>query len=239
MSNYCNKFTEATDETTSICRLWGVEPKFQDLRVAKKKRHFDELAEDTRLTNAEQRFQITVFNCVIDIVTTQLTQRFTSMNNVTAKFSVIFPNVLSSLSEHDIVSQATLLQNEYNCDLSEAFPIQLVTLATSFKSEIAQLSSVQDLASLLIVDHAALTSTFAEVVSALLLFLTLPVTVASAERSFSKLRLIKNYLRSTMGQDRLGALAKLSIEAESAEMMKTEKIIELFASAKARRKKFF
>jgi hypothetical protein len=32
---------------------------------------------------------------------------------------------------------------------------------------------------------------------------TVPVTVASAERSFSKLKLLKNYLRSTMSQDRL------------------------------------
>ena len=204
VSDYRNNFTDAIDEATRICRLWGVDPKFQDIRVAKKKRHFDELAEDTRLTNAEQRFRITVFNCVIDTVTSQLTQRFTAMNNIAAKFSVIFPRVLSSVPEHDIVSQATALQKEYSCDLSDAFPVQLVTLASSFKSEIAQLSSVKDLARLLIVDNAALTSTFTEVVSAMLLFLTLPVTVATAERSFSKLRLIKNYLRSTMGQDRLG-----------------------------------
>jgi hypothetical protein len=32
---------------------------------------------------------------------------------------------------------------------------------------------------------------------------TVHVTVASAERSFSKLKLLKNYLRSTMSQDRL------------------------------------
>ncbi len=238
MSDYRNQFTDAIDEASRICRRWGIDPKFQDIRVAKKKRHFDELAEDTRLTNAEQRFRIMVFNCVIDIVTSQLTQRFTAMNNIAARFSVIFPSILSSIPEHDIVSLATGLQKEYSCDLSEAFPIQLVTLASSFKSEIAQLSSVKDLAHLLIVDHAALTSTFTEVVSALLLFLTLPVTVATAERSFSKLRLIKNYLRSTMGQDRLCALAKLSIEAESAGLMKTEKLIEAFASAKARKKCF-
>ena len=54
----------------------------------KKKRHFDELAK-TRLTNAEQHFRITVFNCVIDVVTSQLTQQFTAMNNIAAKFSVI------------------------------------------------------------------------------------------------------------------------------------------------------
>jgi hypothetical protein len=75
-------------------------------------------------------------------------------------------------------------------------------------------------------------------VTALLLFLTLPVTVASAERSFSKLRLIKNYLRSTMGQDRLQHLTLLSIEAESAEKLQTDQIIDDFASAKSRRKTF-
>ena len=64
--------------------------------MAKKKRHFDEFAEDIRLTNAEQRFRITVFNCMIDTVTLQLIKRFTAMNNVAAKFSVIFPSVLSS-----------------------------------------------------------------------------------------------------------------------------------------------
>jgi len=83
-----------------------------------------------------------------------------------------------------------------------------------------------------------MTSGFTDVVTALLLFLTLPVTSATAERSFSKLRLIKNYLRSTMGQDRLSALALLSIEAESAQSMETAKLIECFASAKARKKPF-
>ena len=56
-----------------------------------------------------------------------------------------------------------------------------------------------------------LESIFLNLSVSLRMFLTAPITVASAERRFSKLKLIKNYLRSTMDQDLLNNLARLSI----------------------------
>lgn len=53
-------------------------------------------------------------------------------------------------------------------------------------------------------------------VIALRIFVTMPVTVASAERCFSKLKLIKNYLRTVQTDDRLDNLALLSIEKDIA-----------------------
>jgi len=103
MSDYRNKFSDAVVEATRMRRLWSIDVKFKDTRVARKKRHFDELAEDSRLINAEQRFRITVFNCLIDTVTTQVTPRFTAMNSLITKVSIIFPNTLSSVPEHEIV----------------------------------------------------------------------------------------------------------------------------------------
>ena len=60
--------------------------------------------------------------------------------------------------------------------------------------------------------QAKLVDSFPHLHVALRTFLTIPVTVATAERSFSKLKLIKSFLRSTMTQSRLSSLAVLSIE---------------------------
>lgn len=49
---------------------------------------------------------------------------------------------------------------------------------------------------------------------ALRITLTMPPSVASGERSFSKLKIIKNYLRSSMNQKRLSDLAIISVERE-------------------------
>lgn len=68
--------------------------------------------------------------------------------------------------------------------------------------------------------------------------LTVPVTVASAERSFSKLKLNKNYLRSKMSQERLNGLAHLSIENDILYDIDLKKIIKDFASKKARKVNF-
>ena len=63
--------------------------------------------------------------------------------------------------------------------------------------------------------------------------------MATAERSFSKLKLIKTYLRNIMQDDRLSGLVVLSIENAEAWKLDVSKIIDDFASRKARRRKFF
>ena len=58
------------------------------------------------------------------------------------------------------------------------------------------------------------------------------------ERSFSKLKLIKSYLRSTMSQERLSRLAILSIEKEMLAELKCKNLISNFASQKVRKINF-
>ena len=51
------------------------------------------------------------------------------------------------------------------------------------------------------------------------ILLIIAVSIASCERSFSKLKLILSYLRASMGQDRLSDLALLSVERETLEKL--------------------
>jgi hypothetical protein len=70
---------------------------------------------------------------------------------------------------------------------------------------------------------------------ALQIMLTICVSVASCERSFSKLNLILTYSRASMGQERLSDLALLSIEKELVETINFDDEIDNFASAKSRK----
>ncbi|GKB94813.1 zinc finger MYM-type protein 1 [Tanacetum coccineum] len=69
--------------------------------------------------------------------------------------------------------------------------------------------------------------------------LTIPLTVTSAERSFSKLKLLKSYLRSTMSQERLNGLALIAIENDILENVDYELLINKFAAKNARRMAMF
>jgi hypothetical protein len=70
---------------------------------------------------------------------------------------------------------------------------------------------------------------------ALRILVTLPVSVASGERSFSSLKLIKNCLRSTMGQSRLNDMGLLSIENDVARRIDFTDVISTFANEKSRK----
>jgi len=65
--------------------------------------------------------------------------------------------------------------------------------------------------------------------------LTLPVTSAGVERSFSKLSLIKSKLRTTMGQESLESLMLFTTEKNILKALSTEHLVAQFAASVDRR----
>jgi hypothetical protein len=111
--------------------------------------------------------------------------------------------------------------------------IQLFNEITSFKDIFP--GKKQPIEILEIIVKNDLIPCFPNFALAIRIFLTLPVSVASGERSFSKLKIIKNYLRNNMTQERLSDLAIISIESEISEKIDFTEIIDKFASQKARK----
>ncbi|KAL2086792.1 hypothetical protein ACEWY4_017851 [Coilia grayii] len=81
---------------------------------------------------------------------------------------------------------------------------------------------------------------FSETLKLLRIIITTPMTTAESERCFSTLKRIKTFLRNTMAQDRLNALAMLSIEKRLTHDIPdfNRLVIEKFAHMKDRRAKF-
>ena len=153
------------------------------------------------------------------------------MDIVATTFQCLSPQFLSAESStNDIIYQSAASL--------DSFTTQLLSFRALFKDDIKHIPTVMELAHFLVVKNYSLLPTFQDLYTAFLLFLTLPVTVATTERSFSKLKLIKTYLRNTMQDDRLSGLAVLSIENAEARKLDVSKIIDDFASRKARRRKF-
>ncbi len=64
---------------------------------------------------------------------------------------------------------------------------------------------------------------------------TAPITTASSERSFSSLKLIKNFLRNKMGDERLDSCLILHIEKEAADRIALPNVLEKWSKLKHRR----
>ncbi|XP_038062619.1 zinc finger MYM-type protein 1-like [Patiria miniata] len=64
----------------------------------------------------------------------------------------------------------------------------------------------------------------------------IPVTSASCERSFSAMKLIKTYLRNSMGNERLGDLGMLYIERRRTEKLNMDEFVDKFATSHKNRR---
>ena len=103
---------------------------------------------------------------------------------------------MANEKDEELVSAAQKLKQAFPDDFSDALSLQLVAFRSVLLEDIKSIKTMSELAELLIVKYSCIASSYPEVCKALLLFLTILVTI-SAERSFSKLKIIKNYLRNT------------------------------------------
>lgn len=236
LEEYRNNYDTCKEEAEKLAQSWHIDAHFEEKRQHRPKIFFDENPTAHLFSTREHYFKINIYNALLDTVINQLRNRFQNFYNIIKAFQFLNPNNFVNLSEDELIKNSEFLQKLYPEDISTGFTVQILLLVP-LSTDIKNCRDILDFGNFLL-KNDTLSSNFPDVVTALILFLTLPVTVATAERSFSRLKLIKNQIRSTMMEDRLNSLALLAIEAEEAASMDLDNLVSAFADSKARRKDF-
>ena len=186
----------------------------------------------------EEKFKVTYFYHIIDQALTSLKDQFEQFQRYKEIFRFLLNGKFKSISEDKLIKHCNQLQSflEYkeHCDIygDELFQ-ELRHLKTLLPKDVTKSIDILNT-----IKSYWEEGGFQIVWVAYRILLTIPVTVASAERSFFKLKLIKPYLRTTMSQERLSGLAMISIENEYLDKLNYDDLIEEFASKNAKRSNF-
>jgi hypothetical protein len=222
-------------------------PREADVRRRRKKTQFSYEAPDEPVENPEDDYRINFFNVLMDQAIMSFEERFSQLMKFQDIFGFLF-NIQAYKEIHsDCSASAELLKlclslqqamsEKGDGTVDDESDIDGQSLYDEVKTlaNILPQNSVSPLDVLRYMVSNGLQELLPNLTVALCILLTVPVTVASGERSFSRLKLIKTYLRSTMSQDRLVGLAILSIENDVAQTLDFADLLSEFASQKARK----
>ncbi|KAK1424794.1 hypothetical protein QVD17_20132 [Tagetes erecta] len=228
-----NGYLNAIEEAKEIASEMGIDPVFTQKRVIKRKKRFDESSSTQEASfTPEEDFRVKYFIFIVDQAITSLDTRFEQFKEFEKLFGFLFPCILRGIEDKELKLSCQLLENalkfedKSDIDAHELY-MELKLLNTTNTGEFKNPLDV--------LKHLKEVEYFPNASIAYRVLLTIPVTVASAERSFSKLKLLKSYLRSTMSQQRLSGLAQISIENEILDNINCEDVINQFAMKNARR----
>lgn len=234
-------FERVLEEATNVARDLNVEtdfPPIDTVRPRRKPTQFQYEQSDEVLLDPKTKYKVEVFFRILDQTLTSLKDRFEELETFTDVFGFFTNNNLFSYSKDDLMKHCKdlnlKLKDSSNSD-TDIDGIDLFNEINALKLHFTEHQSNDPQTLLQYIFANDLMSTFPNIAIALRILLTLPVSVASGERSFSKLKIIKNYLRSTMHQQRLSNLAIVSIEHEILDSLDTKKLITDFANIKARK----
>jgi hypothetical protein len=194
-------FSDASDLAEEI----GSEIKIP--RVASRQKYRDSYAS----ASPEEYYRIAVFIPLLEDFASQLDTRFVQHREALTAFSGLSPRNISSADDVGL--------DELASSLLERFAEDLPCTADGLKGELRmwrrRWNDVQEPPSNFIeMLNECPTSIWPSLHRVIKIAAVLPVSVATNERSFSTLRRLKTYLRSTTGETRLNGLALLNVHRE-------------------------
>ena len=238
-NNYRNVgFASSLHSAKEITSGLGVESSFPIKRRTSRTKQFDETESEEAIFQAEEDFKLNYFLVMVGMASASLKRRFEELESFRSIFGFLMSSaILKSLDGSQLKERCTKFAQTFSRDLdgSPEYDVELNEL-------ISELSVMQltlpnrSMTAMEIFQFVREADCYPNISIAYRILFTMPVTVASAERSFSKLKLLKNHLRSVMSQERLNGLATLCIEKKLLDEIDIDSIITDFASRSVRRK---
>ncbi|KAL4098258.1 hypothetical protein QTP88_022899 [Uroleucon formosanum] len=222
-NNHYHKLSQIKYDNFLAIRIKKVEPIDRQINEALKKEINDNrvrlLPRQCKSNNPEYFLRVSVFIPFIDNFLDQLNDRFISHRIVLNNFDCILPKIEMKISEEikgkfkqlvetyqDIVDECTdsnLNDNLLNGELD----LWYTKYSTLTSAELKNKNAIE-------LYFQTCPDVYPRISKLLQIFITLPVSTATEERSFSTLRCLKTYLRNSSGQIRLNGLALLNIHRD-------------------------
>ena len=219
-----NSIEESEVQYISIALHRNLQPSRRLQTISGKSSDTEQFVED------KERAKIDIYFCSMDRVVRELERRFdkevtsilASLGDIVMGVELASDESFKVVANHygidlDILKDETNIYNEIVHDNAVSRPAQVVHdfISNSLNSALPHFFKVAQILS------------------------TIPTTSCTAETSFSCLRRLKIYLRSTMGQLRLSNLALIHIERALANQINIESVIDRFGRRPGRSKHFF
>ncbi|XP_051155178.1 zinc finger MYM-type protein 1-like [Leptopilina boulardi] len=204
-------------------------------RKRKRKTFADEVPEEELRVTASDRFRIETYLVIIDRLSAELKKRHAAYLIFSNNFSFLIE--MNTLSVVELTEKASSLIKAYPDDLEE----NLISECIHFASYISSMKDTErktliSLSSLLkFLRNRSLQNIYPNLDIALRIAVCIPATNCSGERSFSCLKRVKNYHRSSLSQEKLNSLALLSIESNLIKSIDYDELIDDFANKKSRK----
>lgn len=197
--------------------------------------HSDSRAPEVEFTPAKS-FRIRHYIPIVDTFVNALDKRISAYEEADLRFG--FLSNFNKLTLDEISENSKNLLSIYKNDLDSNLEMELIQFqefcANLLKFDPKNnISREQSMYSLII--NKGVRESFPNVEMVLRIYLTLMISNCSGERSFSKLKLIKNTLRTSMSQERLNNLTIMCTERDVVRDLDIETVIKKFSEKKARK----
>jgi len=235
-----NKFFDETEKASEKFTESPVLPRTRQIP-----KRFDQSVV-TKFTSPKEYYR-KIYVDVIDLTVTEIERRFNQESLLVPKETELLLITAANREENEDIKIRDEIREYYGGDVDIGKLDHQLSLLRDLVDEVRKLpefiglkkvTSIKSLAQIVQASPLGI-ALFSEVTKLIRIFLTLPTTTATAERSFSCLRRIKSYLRSTMTEKRLNNVMILHCHKDRTDNLDLKDIANKFINVNERRQLFF